>query len=330
MVDPSTEFRMVRLTDPAHASFLPDAANRAVARRGQFVVFSSDRAGALQPHRTETGSGESRQIVEAEGLHSETLTLAADEKTVFFTDARGVHRTAFSGRGRGSAREIYRWTEGCEPGRGLGVSIDGLYAAVVERKAGKWRLRLAEARGEAATLAESDDELSMPLVRPRRESVLYRRGGALWLVNFDGRENRKLPLAPGGLGTAMWSVDGKTVVYLNLPEDAARAVNIREIVPDANQERWVTDTSKFAAFSQNGDGSVFAGASASKASPFVSLLLRRAHRELTVAEHRASDARLVTTMFSPNSQRLFFQTDREGKMAVYMMNVERLVAETEA
>ncbi len=39
-------------------------------------------------------------------------------------------------------------------------------------------------------------------------------------------------------------------------------------------------------------------------------------RELTVAEHRASDARRMTTMFSPNSQR--------------MMNVERLVAETEA
>jgi hypothetical protein len=35
-------------------------------------------------------------------------------------------------------------------------------------------------------------------------------------------------------------------------------------------------------------------------------------------------------MFSPNSQRIFFQSDRDGKMAIYAMAVERLVEATEA
>jgi oligogalacturonide lyase len=37
----------------------------------------------------------------------------------------------------------------------------------------------------------------------------------------------------------------------------------------------------------------------------------------------------VNPMFSPNSQRIFFQSDRDGKMAIYAMVVEKLVAETE-
>ncbi len=34
-------------------------------------------------------------------------------------------------------------------------------------------------------------------------------------------------------------------------------------------------------------------------------------------------------MFSPDSQRIFFQSDKEGKQAIYMMNVDRLVEETD-
>jgi oligogalacturonide lyase len=52
-------------------------------------------------------------------------------------------------------------------------------------------------------------------------------------------------------------------------------------------------------------------------------------RELTLCEHRASDPQQVTTLFSPNSQRIFFQSDRDGKMAIYSMAVDRLVEETE-
>ena len=82
-------------------------------------------------------------------------------------------------------------------------------------------------------------------------------------------------------------------------------------------------------FNRNGDSSVMVGASGSKASPYVLLLVRSVKRELTLCEHRASDPRQVTTLFSPNSQRIFFQSDRDGKMAIYTMPVDRLVEETE-
>ena len=48
--------------------------------------------------------------------------------------------------------------------------------------------------------------------------MLYRQGDeALWLVNTDGRQNRRLKLADGRVGPANWAPDGKTVLYLNFP-----------------------------------------------------------------------------------------------------------------
>ena len=106
--------------------------------------------------------------------------------------------------------------------------------------------------------------------------------------------------------------------------------NIREYTPDTNEDQFVSATSQFAAFNRNGDTSVFVGASGSKASPYVLLLVRSVKRELTLCQHRASDPRQVTALFSPNSQRVIFQSDRDGKMAIYSIAVERLVEETES
>jgi oligogalacturonide lyase len=75
---------------------------------------------------------------------------------------------------------------------------------------------------------------------------------------------------------------------------------------------------------------VFAGASRSKASPYALLMLRVTQRELTLCEHRSRDAAASAIAFSPDSQRLFFQGDKEGQMAVYSMRLERLVEKTES
>ncbi len=326
--DPSTELRVVRLTDPRFGSYLPAPPASAIARRGQFLVFSSDAGGSLQPYRMETRTGESKQLAEADGLLRASLTLAPDERSVFYVERAGVRRAHFSG---GRARSVYDIESGCEAGRGLGVSGDGQRVALVERRGGHYRLRWAGSKGEAATLVEADEELWNPTPRPGAPMMFFRRGASgLWAVNFDGSGCRRLPTAEGAVGPAMWTRDGQALLYLNTPADPSRLANIREIRPEANTDKWVSDTSKFASFSPNGDASVFAGASGSKVSPYVILLLRWPHRELTVAEHHASDPSMVTPLFSQNSQRLFFQSDREGKMAIYMMNVERLVAETEA
>jgi oligogalacturonide lyase len=50
---------------------------------------------------------------------------------------------------------------------------------------------------------------------------------------------------------------------------------------------------------------------------------------LPLCEHRASDAAQVRPVFSPDSQRVFYQSDRDGKPAIYMVDVQRLVERTE-
>ena len=49
-----------------------------------------------------------------------------------------------------------------------------------------------------------------------------------------------------------------------------------------------------------------------------------------MAEHKASSAEAVAPLFSPDSQRIYFQSDRHGKPAIYSMHVEKLVEKTDA
>ncbi len=127
----------------------------------------------------------------------------------------------------------------------------------------------------------------------------------------------------------LWSGDGRTVEYLNFPADRKQLNNIREFTPDTNEDQLVSTTTQFVTFNRNADTSVFVGVSGSKASPYVLLLVRSVKRELTLCQHRASDPRQVTALFSPNSQQVVFQSDRDGKMAIYSIAVDRLVGETE-
>jgi oligogalacturonide lyase len=61
----------------------------------------------------------------------------------------------------------------------------------------------------------------------------------------------------------------------------------------------------------------------------VLLLVRAVHREFTLCEHRASDPAMVSPIFSPNSQNVFFSSDQHGKLAIYRIAVDKLVEETE-
>jgi oligogalacturonide lyase len=78
----------------------------------------------------------------------------------------------------------------------------------------------------------------------------------------------------------------------------------------------------------NRDASVFVGSSRNT-SPTVLLFLRTGHSERTMCEHKASNAEAVAPLFSPDSQRIYFQSDRHGKPAIYSMHVEKLVEKTE-
>ena len=325
--DPTTEVDVYRLTDPAHRALLPAYYNRAIARSSGWLVFSSDVGGALQAYRMDLKNGETRQLTDAEDLDAATLTLTPDNRDLCFFAGRSLRLLSLATL---REREIYRIAEGWERGPGLSVGADGTHATFVETREGGSRLRMAPlAAGAVRTVIEAPAGMSHPLHRPGRAQLFYRRGGGLWMTNLDGRENHQLKLAPGGVACANWSHDGRAILYLNLPEDTHQLHAIREFSPDTATDKLVSKTSQFSSFAANRDTSVFVGASANKASPTVLLLLRITQREMTLCEHKAADPAAVAPTFSPDSQRIYFQSDRDGNPAIYSVHVDRLVEKTD-
>ncbi len=328
--DPATEFPVTRLTSPKHASVLPPASRRVVARRGTFLVFSSDRTGSHQLMQMFLNTGEARQLTEAAALDPLSPALSPDDRSVLFFDGPVLRQLLFASM---REMEVYRVPEGWARGRGFSVCQDGSRACLVETREGRARLRMAPLRshgGEAATAFEAPGPLGDPLPRPRHPDVLYRDGEDFLALAEEGQRNgRRLPLAPGRTGPAFWSADGERLVYLSLPAEHGQLNTIREWAAGNDSERLVAATSQYASFAPNADGSIFVGASASKASPYILLLLRATRRELPLCEHRSSDAAGVSPVFSPDSQRVFYQSDRDGQPAIYTVDVQRLVERTE-
>ncbi|MBZ5581501.1 MAG: oligogalacturonate lyase family protein [Acidobacteriia bacterium] len=322
--DDATELEVYRLTDPAYASFLPAYYNRAISRDSDWMLFWCDRTGAPQAFRMDLKNGGTRQLTDAAELDGSSLTLLPDNRAFCFFAGRTLFMSSLPNL---REREIYAVPEGWEPCPGGSVGPDGTHAEFIERQGEKSRLRMAPlSRGEARTVVESAFVISEAVARPLRAQVLYRDGdAALWLVNSDGRQNHRLPLAPGRIGPANWAPDGKTLLYLSYPEDRTRLNAIREYAPDTNTDKLVAKTSQFVHFGFNRNTSVFVGASRNAASPDVLLQLRITGRELVICEHRASHPESVAPVFSPDAQRVYFQSDRTGKPAIYCMHVEKLV-----
>jgi oligogalacturonide lyase len=326
--DPATEFNVVRLTDPAYNSYLPVSQNRPVSRSGGFLVHASDRSGTLQLMRLDLKNGESSVLTEASTLLPWSVTLMPNERAVSYVSGNQLFLQPISNR---KSRVLYELQSGFEC-TGLSVSEDGNHAFLTEQGGEVSRLRIVPLlRGSAATILEGRGRFLDPAPRPRRAGVLYRRGdGSIWLVNYDGQQNRRLPAGPGRVVRALWSANGRAVLYLSVRDEPKRIHAIRECVPDTNADSQVAITSQYADFDRNSDGTVFIGASDSKAQPFILLMVRAVRREFTLCEHKASDARMVSPQFSPSSQRIYFQSDRGGKPAIYTMAVERLVETTES
>ena len=326
--DPATELSVVRLTNPDYASLLPPYSSDAAGRSGASLIYSSNRTRAWQAYRMDLRTGQSQQLTEAAALDASSVCQLFDERSICYFDGPSLRQTMLSTL---RTRELYRIPEGWSRGRGLCLSGDGISATFVEARERLWRLRiLGLAKGDTVTATEAPEVISDPIPRPRRAGILYRRGqDALWLVNYDGRDNRRLKTAEGGLGPADWSPDGRSVLYLLFPREAQKLNEIRELVPDSNSDQLVSTTSQFVSFSHNSDASVFAGASSSKAAPYILLLLRVTHRELALCEHCSSDPASVAPLFSADSQKLYFQSDRHGKPAIYTIRVDRLVEKTE-
>jgi oligogalacturonide lyase len=325
--DPLTELDVYRLTKPDYSTTMTAWYNRGIARNSNWMLCCCDRGGSPQAFRLDLKNGDMKQLTQVEALDGSTLSLTPDNRSFLFFAGRSLCSMSLAGA---RERELYKIPEGWERGAGMSVGPDGTHATFVETKGDASRIRMVTlVQGIVRTVLDSQVTASHPIHRPMRAQILYRVGAdALWLVNGDGAQNRKLRTAPGEIATPNWSTDGKAVLYLNLPEDKKQLNNIRELVPDSNADKLVAKTSQFACFGANRDASVFAGASRN-ASPAVLLLLRVAQRERTLCEHKSSNPATVCPVFSPDSQRVYFQSDRHGKPAIYSMHIEKLVEKTE-
>jgi len=324
--DPSTELDVYRLTSPSYASHLPAYYGRAIANNSSYMVLTCDRTGSPQVFRLDLKNAEMRQLTETEDLDASTVTLLPDNRAFCYAAGASIWMTTFGLK----ERELYRMPEGWQRAHGMTVGPDGTHVTLIETRAGTSRMRMISlVTGVARTVLESQTAMTDPQPRPYRAQVMYRDADhAVWLVNQDGQQNRVLKLAAGTVGPAIWSPDGRTILYLLAPEDRRQLHMIREFTPDGNTDKLIAKTSQFASFAANKDTSVFAGASENKGSPLVLLLLRATGDERTLCEHRAGDPSAVTPRFSPDSQRLYFQSDREGKSAIYSMHIEKLVEKT--
>lgn len=323
--DGATEFPIFRVTSPTFSSLLTAYYNRSMLGRST-LLFSSNRTGRFEVFRADIRSGPMRQLTSAEKLDPSSVALLAGDRAFCYFDGPVLKQTTLAML---RDREIYRVPGEVERGRGFSVTGDGARGFWVEHQGGKWRLRtILLARGEATTVVEEDQEIADPIARPVHGSVLYRCGKDWFLAAYEGEGKQKLALAAGETLAPRWTAGGKTIEYLNVSPDRGQLNTLREFSPEGG-DKLIAKTSQFVAFGANADATVFVGASSNKASPHVLILLRLTRRELTVAEHRAKDPAMVAPFFAPNSQRIVFGSDLQGKPAIYTVNVERFVEETE-
>jgi oligogalacturonide lyase len=327
--DPATEFEVLRLTSSEYSSLLPSPPGRAIDRRSRSLLYACDRAGSWQAYLLDLRKGQSRPLARVDDLNPASLTLSSDDKGAFLAAGPELCSVGLSAV---RPQELCRFRDGWTHTGRIAPTEDGTSLFFVEMRGQTSqlrRLRLPKAAPE--TVTERPDQILEATPNPRRATIFWlNSSGELWVAGFDGTGQRRIETPPGAVLQAHWAPDGQSIYYLLASSDSTQLNAIREQVLDSKADSLLARTSQFASFSRNVNATVFLGASRGKAAPSVLLLLRATRREFTLCEHKASDPRAVAPAFTPNSQKIVFQSDRHGRPALYMMNVEKLIEKTDS
>ncbi|MEP6716794.1 MAG: hypothetical protein ABJC09_14580 [Terriglobia bacterium] len=320
--DPATDLPVVRLTDPAFSSGMSAPYLSQFGRRTNFLLYWSDRSGSRQVFHLDLKTAESKQLTDAAALDPATIALSPDERTFTYFDGPTLRETTL---GTLRTRDLYKIPDAA-PRTAITTGGDGS-VFFAQTAAGRSRV-FRVSRLRTGPISEFATPVDLILARPRHFQMACRTTDGVWLMNFDGSGKRHLTFEAGATGEMMWAPSGRSIVYLHKPSDLKQLVTAREYLPDDNTDRLIAKTSQFATLAPNSDASVFVGASWSRASAYVLILLRVTRRELTLCEHRASDPHMAYPVFSPDSQSVFFVSDRDGKSAIYRIHIEKFVEQT--
>ncbi|MGA7409206.1 MAG: hypothetical protein WBW33_01910 [Bryobacteraceae bacterium] len=317
MVDPVTENLVIRLTNPTYTSINPSPQNHHISSKSRFVLYGSDRMGTMCPYHLDLKTAVARQLADTKAFRPDTLAMDLEERNCFFVDGEALQQVNL---GNLKARTL------AEDVTDFHMNGSGNTLVVVRRG------KLERLNGDRGTVLV-DNVTTRGIVSPAGNQVCFaREGGAsgtsLWRVATEGGE--PVLLAQGAVSCPFWNSDSGSLLFLRQTQgDRGTLTLVREVSLDGRDEGTVAPTSQFISFAPNTDGTVFVGASRSKAQPTVVLLVRSVRREMTLCEHHSSHPDMVRPVFSPNSRRVYFASDRHGKQALYVVNVELLVEPTE-
>lgn len=327
-LDRATEFRVTRLTSPAHTSLLSPPCCRSLGLRRDMLLYSSDRTGTFQVYEMDLNRGESRQVTAAQELDPSTVSLLPGDRRFVFFDGPQLVECRF---GRTRPRTLAETTPGRTRAAGFSLSGDGRRGALIENEGGTSQVRLVDLKNRRVrVLAQQRRQLHHPILSPDGSQLLAWDGDAgLVVITVASGKVTELR-APGCQppGGACWGDSGTRLIYLTNPERPGAQTELREYVL-TGADRLVAKTTQYVAFAPNRNGSVFVAASGSKAAPYMFLLLRKTGREFTLCEHRASHPALVNPAFSRDSQTVFFSGDADGKPCLYGMSIKGLVETTD-
>jgi oligogalacturonide lyase len=272
------------------------------------------------PYVVDLRTGVPRRIAETARLDPGSLTLLEKRQVLCFRDGDSLLEAELGGR---RPKTVLTGVQAfCPDATGSGFYV--IRGGKLEQVSGKETVPLAD-RASGRCLA-----------RPNGKGCLFERRTSenlreFWYAPAPESASEPVQLASGRIRDPFWSNSGDSLIFLrDVPKGEVLLSEIREVYIDKPSESCLAPTSQFAAFSPNEDGSVFVGASRSRAQPTIILLLREPHREMTLCEHRASHPDKVRPAFSPDSRRVYFQSDHQGKSAIYSVNVELLVEPTES
>ena len=215
------------------------------------------------------------------------------------------------------------------------------------------RIQLVDIRrGRADLLVAENQWLAHPQFRPRSRDVLYRHEGPwgevdarLWLMTAAAKLPVNLRPRQGDeqVGHEYWSGYGHEVCYVFYPDSSGRDATVRCVNTSTRQERILSRCTKYGWLTGNHDNSAIIGASRAVTGPNIYVLFPQLRREITLCEHdssakpypiagtRGTDpcAAYPEPVFSPDSQLIYFVSDREGQPAIYRTEVPDLVERTE-